>query len=218
MIARLIGAHECVVRSELRRRARKLSGEDLNDVIQEALLRMWTADLSRIKNERKFFLTVAINALFDWIRVNWGRIEFVSEVDLEIDPSPGPEVTASTQHDMERLREAVEKADLSDRVKEVFIAHYSKGLTISEIARLRGVREGTVEKQLRTAAVHVARVLTGREYISGRMGRPIRNQGAARPLGAPQRGARNSMDLVREVVSDCQTDERGRSEPTRKRN
>lgn len=145
------------VRGWLRRRVRTLSTADLDDVIQEAYARLWSADFSRIANPRNYFHSVARNVLLEQARrsriVPMERLGEIEALRL-VSEEPGPESQATVRQELERLWAAI--ATLPRQCREAFQLRTFQDCSRKEISERMGLSEKTVEKHLARALVRVS--------------------------------------------------------------
>lgn len=150
---------EAEVRRWLRRYTRTLFAEDIDDLIQEAYARLWSADFTHIRNGRSFLYTVVRNALQDQRRrACVVQIECVAEMDaLDVDETPGPERWVSARQQYELLLRVLEQ--LAPQRRRVYQLRKFEELSQREIAQRLGVTEKTVENLLRLAHAQVMKAL-----------------------------------------------------------
>ena len=178
---------EAEVRRWLGRYTRTLRVDDIDDLIQEAYARLWSADFTRIRDGRTFLYSVVRNILRDQLRrARVVQIECVAEIDaLEIDEVPGPERWVSAHQQYEQLLRVLEK--LTPQRLAVCQLRKFEGLSLREIALRLGIAEKTVENLLGLAQAQVMKALfaqgvaplrqtSERDYERGRKpGRSKRN-------------------------------------------
>jgi RNA polymerase sigma-70 factor (ECF subfamily) len=155
-IAQNILPIEREVRSWLRLRMRSLGGADIDDVIQEAYARLWTAELAAITNPRAYFYQITRNLVLQ--RARHARVvpmELMGEIgDLGvISDEPGPERDLSARQELDRLMSIVSR--LPPQCRKAFELRKFEGLSQREVAQRMGVSEGTVEKHLAKALTFV---------------------------------------------------------------
>jgi RNA polymerase sigma-70 factor (ECF subfamily) len=150
---------EAEVRRWLGRYTRTLSADDIDDLIQEAYARLWSADFTQIRDGRTFLYSVVRNVLRDQLRrARVVQIEFVAEMDaLDIDEAPGPERWASAHQQYERLLCVLE--NLTPQRRTVYQLRKFEGLSVREIAQKLGIAEKTVENLLGLAQAQVIKAL-----------------------------------------------------------
>jgi RNA polymerase sigma-70 factor (ECF subfamily) len=150
---------EAEVRRWLGRYTRTLLAADIDDLIQEAYARLWSADFTRIRDGRTFLYSVVRNALQDQLRrARVVQIECVAEIDaLDTDEAPGPERWVSAYQQYEQLLSVLEK--LTPQRRAIYQLRKFEGLSLREIARRLGLAEKTVENLLGLAQAQVIKAL-----------------------------------------------------------
>lgn len=151
---------EAEVRGWLAVHAASLSKADIDDLIQEAYARLWTANLQAVNNARAYFYTVIRNLLAEAARrarivpmERMGEIEALRIISEE----PGPERRLGARQELTRLLQAVEQ--LPTQCRRAFELCKFEGLSQREIASAMGIAEKTVEKHLAKALVRIMRIL-----------------------------------------------------------
>jgi RNA polymerase sigma factor (sigma-70 family) len=150
---------EAEVRRWLGRYTRTLRADDIDDLIQEAYARLWSADFTRIRDGRTFLYSVVRNVLQDQLRrARVVQIECVAEIDaLDIDEAPGPERLVSAHQQYEQLLRVLKK--LTPQRLAVYQLRKFEGLSLREIALRLGIAEKTVENLLGLAQAQVMKAL-----------------------------------------------------------
>jgi RNA polymerase sigma factor (sigma-70 family) len=150
--AREVLPHEPDLRRWLSVRLRGLESCDIDEVVQEAYARMWTADLDRVLNPRAYLFVTARHIIGEHLR----RSRIVSielMADLEIlnieDDEVGAHRRLSGQEEIARLHRIIEK--LPPKCRQAFQMKKFEELSQREIAVRMGVAESTVEKHLAKA-------------------------------------------------------------------
>jgi len=124
--------------------------QDAEDAFQEAAARAWRLWPGRaaIANPRAWLMTVGYRAFLD-LRRKAAAVHAAS-VALELEPvdrrHAAPADAAATSEEACRVREAV--AELPDEIREVFVLHYTGGLSIAEAADAMGIKVGTAKSRL----------------------------------------------------------------------
>lgn len=123
---------------------------DVDDVVQDSLLRLWTTRASRhISCARAFLFRIARNRALDLLRRDQAS-PLIAVRDLaalsvaEDDPSPADALT--TTEKIELVAEAV--ADLPARCREIVVLRKLQGLSQREVAARLRISERTVEVQV----------------------------------------------------------------------
>jgi RNA polymerase sigma factor (sigma-70 family) len=148
--------HEREVRGWLRRHVRTLNASDIDDLLQEAYTRLWTAEYSHITNGRSYLFAVIRNLLLEQARhARIVPMERLGEIDALLIPSdePGPDRKVSARQELERLERIV--AALPDQCRRAFQLQKFQNLSQREIAHEMNIAEKTVEKHLAGALVRV---------------------------------------------------------------
>jgi RNA polymerase sigma-70 factor, ECF subfamily len=135
--------------------------EDARDALQIAFLRCWEArsDVPHLRNLRAWVWRVSLNAARDLRdRVRRRRMMPLAVVESHAASSSAPvmEIVARKEED-ELLQEALEY--LRPEEQEVFLLRQSRGLTYTEIARVRGSPVGTGKTLMRSALHKLQRML-----------------------------------------------------------
>jgi RNA polymerase sigma factor (sigma-70 family) len=150
--------------SRLRRRLRAQigSGEEANDLVQDAFARLLgAASLDRLREPEAFLNRIVRNLLIDRSRRLATRsthvpIEGAADIPLRPEQADGIEV----EQMRDRYRELV--ASLPNRMREVFILHRVEELSYKEIAARLDISVRTVEWHMAEAIVRVSRGLDAR--------------------------------------------------------
>jgi len=147
------------VRRWLSRYTRTLQAQDVDDLIQEAYARLWSADFTRVRDGRTFLYSVVRNALQDQLRrARVVQIECVAEIEsFNVDEAPGPERLVSAHQQYERLLRVLRR--LTPQRQTVYQLRKFEGLSLREIAGKLGLAEKTVENLLRLAQAQVMEAL-----------------------------------------------------------
>ncbi|WP_162806585.1 RNA polymerase sigma factor [Sphingosinicella terrae] len=150
--AREVIPHEPDVRRWLSVRLRGLESCDLDEVVQEAYARLWTADIDKILNARAYLFVTARHIIGEHLR----RSRIVSielMADLEVLNIVDDEVNAhrrlSGQEEIARLHRLIE--ELPPKCRQAFKLKKFEELSQREISARMGVAESTVEKHLAKA-------------------------------------------------------------------
>ncbi len=152
--------HEGEVRAWLRRHVHSLTSSDVDDLIQEAYARLWSAEFTHITSARGYLFTVIRNLLLEHARrARIVPMERLGEIEMLRIPSeePGPDRRASARQELERLERLV--ATLPEQCRRAFQLQKFQCLSQREIAATMNITEKTVEKYLATALARVLDVL-----------------------------------------------------------
>jgi RNA polymerase sigma factor (sigma-70 family) len=137
----------------LRRKGR--SREDAEDLIQEAMLRLYLyAKSDVVVNEEAFLRHAVRNLAIDRHRHDRSVVSRevqIDDVDRQhplIEPSPTPDQILDSQQRLDHLTAILDA--VSRRTREVYLAHRS-GYTYAEIANDMGIAEITVKRHIARA-------------------------------------------------------------------
>lgn len=155
-IGQLIESHYFELRLFARRKLRDATLAE--DVVQEACLRVASAQNGEIENPRAFLYRVVSNLVIDHQR-KAQRHAFTtgcSVDDLEIvDESADAERQLVAKQRLALLSKAI--AELPPRCRECFVLRRFDDLDYDEIARRMGISRNMVAKHLRLAITHCTR-------------------------------------------------------------
>jgi RNA polymerase sigma factor (sigma-70 family) len=161
---RWIAAHilpcEPELRGWLRRRLGALSANDIDDLVQEAFARIWTADFSTIHNGRTYLYATVRHLLAEYARRSRiVPIELLGEIDSLniISDDPGPDRRVAARQELDRLRVIV--AALPVQCRRVFELRKFECLSHRDIAQRMGISEKTVENHLTRALARITEML-----------------------------------------------------------
>jgi RNA polymerase sigma factor (sigma-70 family) len=137
---------------------------DVDDVVQDSLLRIWTARAGRqIGCARAFLFKIARHRALDLLRHD-DASPFVAVRDLAglsvAEDGPSPADALSTAEKIELVAEAV--AALPDRCREIVVLRKLQLLSQREVATRLGLSERTVEVQVARGARRCAEFLRRR--------------------------------------------------------
>jgi RNA polymerase sigma-70 factor (ECF subfamily) len=146
--------------------ARWLTGrhEDAEDVVQDALLRAFSAiETLRGETAKPWVLKIVRNTALTWMTRRGNRGAPVADeeaVERACEPSAGPEELVLAACDRERVREALE--EIGPEFREALVLRELEGLSYKEIAAITGAPLGTV----------MSRLARGREWLKRRLATP----------------------------------------------
>jgi RNA polymerase sigma factor (sigma-70 family) len=157
---RWIAAHilpfEPELRGWLRRRLGSFSENDVDDLVQEALARIWAADFATIRNGRAYLYATIRHLLAEYARRSRiVPIELLGEIDSLnlISEEPGPDRQVGARQELAQLRDIV--ALLPRQCRRVFELRKFDGLSHRDVARHMGLSEKTVENHLTRALARI---------------------------------------------------------------
>lgn len=120
---------------------------DVDDLVQESLLRVWRARARRpIASAKSFLFSVARHLAIDQLRrQHVSPIDALPDADLPSVMYDGPDAaeSACTREEIALLAQAL--ADLPPRCREVMLMRQIEGIPQKEIARRLGLSELTVQ-------------------------------------------------------------------------
>lgn len=147
--AREILPHEGDVRRWLARRVPSLPRCDIDEVIQEAYARLWSAEVERISSPRAYFFVTVRHLVGEAVRRSRiVSIETLADVDSLniIDEEGSPERRVSSRQELGRLQRLLER--MPPKCRTAFELRKFAGCSQREIAQRMGISECTVEKHL----------------------------------------------------------------------
>jgi RNA polymerase sigma factor (sigma-70 family) len=159
-LAAQILPHEPELRGWLRRRLGSLKDQDVDDLVQEALARIWAADFSTIRNGRAYLYATVRNLLAEYARRSRiVPIELLGEIDSLniISEEPGLDRQVGARQELARLRLIV--AALPGQCRRVFELRKFEGLSHRDVAQRMGLSEKTVENHLTRALARIGEAL-----------------------------------------------------------
>lgn len=158
MIANLCAAISRV-RAALMRRGRSV--HEAEDLVQEAWVRMTCYEREQVVAEPEAFLMrTALNLSIDAHRmsVTHGEQVMLEDVVL-VDAAPAVEDVLLARERMARLTECLGR--LTERSRDIFLAHRVDGLTYREIAEQHDVSITTIEKHIAKATAQLTAWMEG---------------------------------------------------------
>lgn len=138
------------LRQALRRHGR--SDQEAEDLIQDAFARLECYKRERpVDQPEAFLVRTVVNLSVDAFRHDrlHGDVETLTEQSVLIDATPGPDEVLASRQRLTRLSAGLEK--LSERTRDIFLAHRLEGLGQAEIAKQYGVSLSAVEKHIAKA-------------------------------------------------------------------
>ena len=138
--------------------ARKLCHHrhDAEDVFQETAARAWKhlAGQPQIVNRRAWLMTITYHVFLDQRKKAKACDALPDVLDSR---TQAPQVDAVAREDAKRVQAAIEC--LPDGVKDVFVLHYSGGLSLRETATAMGIAVGTAKSRLNTGLIQLRKTL-----------------------------------------------------------
>jgi RNA polymerase sigma factor (sigma-70 family) len=180
-LGRHIVPYEPTARAWLFKHARTLAAADVDDLIQEAYVRLWELDYSNVVHPQAYFLAILRNLMAEQARraklIPMERMGGPGALSI-LSEEPGPEQRASARTELERLRRMLRT--LPPQARRAFELRKLDGLTIHETAEVLGVSDSAVEKLQARALVRVLNAMgeaepgadAGTAYSAERGGTP----------------------------------------------
>jgi RNA polymerase sigma factor (sigma-70 family) len=147
-------------RGVLRRRGR--TEHEAEDLVQEAWLRLvrYEDEKQPVEQPEAFLMRVALNLSHDAYRTNMSCGEHVVlEETVLIDAAPSAESVLLAKEQVARL--SVGLSRLTDKTRDIFLAHRLDGLSQVEIAKLHGLSVGTVQQHIARATLRLTTWMEG---------------------------------------------------------
>lgn len=139
------------------------SRESAQDVVQEALIQVWR-DLPSYRpygSFKSWMLSILANRARGHYRRKHVTIVALESAAHVPDDAEAPEDTVERKEEAHRLRQALEL--LTSEHREALVLRYYNELSVPEIARALGCREGTVKSRLSRATSRLRQVLSNQE-------------------------------------------------------
>lgn len=141
--------------SKLRRvlASRGRSADDIDDLMQEAFLRLQVYCRDRtVQNTEAFLVRTVINLTAEQGRKAHNSRTVSGDVVLEalVDPTPPPDELYVRQRRTQRMKAGLER--LNPRPREVLLLHRLDGLSHAQIAERLGISVSMVEKHIARAS------------------------------------------------------------------
>ena len=147
------------VRAALMRRGRSV--HDADDLVQEAWVRLACYERDQVvAKPEAFLMRTALNLSIDMhrMRVNHGEEVLLDEVVL-IDAAPTAEAVVLARERVARL--SVFLGRLSEKTRDIFLAHRIDGMSYQQIAQRHQLSISTVEKHVAKATMQVTSWMEG---------------------------------------------------------
>lgn len=173
--------------------SRYVPAEDRNDILQEAFLKAFAAEMTTQVRDAKAFLfrvakNLAISEMTRKSRSDTDHLEDFSGSDVLEDGAAGVEAQIDGRRKLFVLTQAV--AHMPAECQRVFLMRKVDGLRIKQIATRLNVSVSTVEKRLARSLVLCDRYLRSEGYDPAEFGA----SGGARTHAAPAPVARDRTD------------------------
>jgi len=156
--------NEADLKSYVRSRMGSGGAVDVDDIVQEAFLRIAVHDeADRPDNPRGFLFRIARNLVFDTLRRNKVRRAFAESHAADVAAGSTPkdshsaEAAVSSREDLTLILAAVE--ELPPQCRRVFLLQRRDGLSYAQIAKRLGISESMVQKHMSKALARLFRVL-----------------------------------------------------------
>ena len=138
------------------------SAEEAEDLVQEAWLRLagYEREVMPVRDPEQFLLRTAVNLAIDLRRLqtSHGEQVEVQEVVL-VDAAPSPEAVVLGRERLDRACRCL--GGMTERTRDIFLAHRLDGQTYQEIADQQGLSVSAVEKHIARAALGLTRGMRG---------------------------------------------------------
>ncbi len=137
------------------------SEQDADDLVQEAWVRLACYEReNHVEQPEAFLMRAALNLSIDAHRATATRGEQVLLEDVVLlDARPGVEDELLGRERLARLSECL--ARLSDKTRDIFLAHRVDGLTYQQIADQHGMSITSVHKHIAKALLVVTGMMEG---------------------------------------------------------
>lgn len=148
------------VRGALQRRGR--TEHEAEDLVQEAWLRLarYEDEKQLVEQPEAFLMRTALNLSIDAHRASSVRGEHVLlEQVVLVDTTPSTEAVLLAKERMARLTQGLGR--LSEKTRDVFLAHRVDGLPYTEIAKLHGISVTTVHHHVAKATLRLTSWMEG---------------------------------------------------------
>lgn len=155
-----IGRYSGPLRSYFSKRVNRQ--EDVDDLVQELLSRIWSAESRReIENPDGYIFQAAANLLRERYRKAGTHSAAIAEMPFfqSGNEEITPERILQGKDELRLLEQAL--AELPPRTRTVFLLHRFEGFKYREIAERIGVSVSAVEKHIAAAARHIAARMRG---------------------------------------------------------
>lgn len=142
---------------------RRVGGQEADDVVQEAFLRLAEVGPEHpVGNPGGYLYRVSMNVATDHLRRQARQASRMVPIEEGLavpDPAPSVEATVFSKQQVALLKAAVQ--ELPPRCREVFVLHKFQHFSYSEIATKLDLSESTVVKHMVKALAHCKRRVLG---------------------------------------------------------
>ena len=147
------------VKGALLRRGR--TEQDADDLLQEAWIRLASYESERpVEKPEAFLMQVALNLSIDSHRARQTRGEEVLLEDVVlVDVTPSAEAVLLARERTARLSVCLRR--LTDKTRDILLAHRIEGLTYAEIAQRHNLSVSTVERHVAKAMLQLTTWMEG---------------------------------------------------------
>jgi len=136
------------------------------DILQETFLRVYTyaSSFDETQPLGPWLYRVTVNLAYNWTNRAKRWLTFVQNTFWRLKPSPRRDLEEVVEES--ELRQAVRQAidTLPEPQRVVIILYYLEELSVSEIAYVMGVPEGTIKSRLYYARERLRKTIVEREY------------------------------------------------------
>ena len=153
--------------------SRRLQSAELaREALHDTYLRLERGkEIREVQNPLGYLFRIAINVAHDRLRSRrrvLGFLDIESAFDLP-DDAPDPAREAEAKSELLVFQRAL--AEMPGRRQAIFLAFFSEGLTVKEIARQFGLSSRMIDLEIRKARDHCARALNEQRKKSFRVER-----------------------------------------------
>lgn len=141
---------------------RGISGQDADDVVQEAFLRVEEYERRQvIRSKEAVLVTAAVNLAIDRKRQKKTSpiIDMVDSLNVIADQAPAAEDIIQAQARLRRAAEGL--AHLPERTRRILLSRRLDGLSYHEVALREGMTVAAVEKQVARATLELLKWVDG---------------------------------------------------------
>lgn len=138
------------------------TSEEADDLVQEAWVRLacYERECMPVRDPEQFLLRTAVNLSIDLRRMQAFRGEAVQvEEAALVDTAPSPEAVVLGRERLDRASRCL--GGLTQKARDIFLAHRLEGQTYQEIANHHGLSVSAVEKTIARAAMRLTYGMEG---------------------------------------------------------